>query len=616
MQFPPHNLSEIDRASMTASCRDCDYINKVPNAGLVLEEPDKQMVQIMHNGIKIVRDCYYGPWMTSLIQELKGHHEPQEEAVFYEVVRRLPKDANMIELGGFWAFYSLWFLKDQPARSSLVLEPDPNHLRVGQVNAQINGLQPFFLHGSAGGNYEKTICFKTESAGEINVSQYSVETLLRDRQWDRLSLLHIDIQGAETEVLVSCEPLFRRGAIDWVFVSTHSHWISGDPLTHQRCLEVLRSCGATIEVEHDVHESFSGDGLIVARFCEAPADWQPLEASYNRQSTSHFRHMAFDLADKNSALAEKDSQIAALKTALQTNPDQPSLNPHLQSRGSLLTLSSDCSLGSAGDSLLIFNDEVIGKSCRENASWELENVREFSSFIHSDRQYTLIDVGANIGLFTRQLLVLSDRIARIVCVEPDESNFRALQFNVATLKPTVELHNFALAERDGVAEFLRDLENPGNYSLNNDALRNRLFEKVTVPTRSTSEWAKQTFADNCPLLWKSDTQGSDELIVSQVPWEIWARVDVAMLEMWRIQKPDYDRSAFRHRLEQFPNRKLGDTLNVSTDDIFAYLSGDDWTFEELFLWKGNAPSAPIQPKSSILSKFFGRSRETKRNYGN
>ena len=77
--------------------------------------------------------------------------------------------------------------------------------------------------------------------------------------------------------------------------------ISGDPLTHQRCLHLLRGVGGTIVAEHDVQESYSGDGLIVARFCSEPSGWQPVELSHNRVSTSLFRDPLYDLAVANGA---------------------------------------------------------------------------------------------------------------------------------------------------------------------------------------------------------------------------------------------------------------------------------------------------------------------------
>jgi len=126
---------------MGARCRDCDPVPKVADAGIVYENSDGRRIQIMHNGLRVLADGYYGEWMTDLIRKCHGHHEAQEERVFHEVVRRLPEDATMIELGGFWAYYSLWFLKDRANRRAIIVEPEPTHLEIGQTNAALNGLE-------------------------------------------------------------------------------------------------------------------------------------------------------------------------------------------------------------------------------------------------------------------------------------------------------------------------------------------------------------------------------------------------------------------------------------------------------------------------------------------
>ena len=91
-------------------CRDTDPIPKVRRAGHVVLLTDSRRVQIMHNGVQVVADGYYGAWMTKLIELCSGHHEPQEERIFHEVVSRLPPGGTMLEVGGFWAYYSIWFL--------------------------------------------------------------------------------------------------------------------------------------------------------------------------------------------------------------------------------------------------------------------------------------------------------------------------------------------------------------------------------------------------------------------------------------------------------------------------------------------------------------------------
>ena len=295
---------------MATRCHDCDPVPKVVDAGMVLDDDgDGRRVQIMHNGLRVVADGYYGQWMTDLIRLCRGHHESQEERLFHEVVKRLPPDATMIELGGFWSYYSLWFLLNQPRRRAVVIEPEPTHLAIGAANAALNNLAPVFKPGFAGASFAPELAFESEVSGKLSLPRYSVEHLMQEQSWAKLTLLHLDVQGAEFEVVESCRNLFKAGLVDWVFVSTHAHQISGDPLTHQRCLAAIRESGGIIEADHDVHESFSGDGLIVARFCAAPADWVPVTLTSNRASQALFRHLAYDLHEARQEIAELRAQV-------------------------------------------------------------------------------------------------------------------------------------------------------------------------------------------------------------------------------------------------------------------------------------------------------------------
>jgi FkbM family methyltransferase len=294
LKAPPALLDNLSRAEMTTRCRDCEAIPKVPNAGSVISVGNDR-IQIMHNGVRVVADGYYGEWMTSLIERLRGHHEPQEELVFHEVLKHLSPQATMIELGGFWSYYSLWFLKDQPQRRAFVVEPDPNHIAVGKANARINDADIQFVHGCIGSVSRPVVTFATESAGKIGIPQFSVADLLRINNVATLDLLHCDTQGAETPVIESCEALLRKRRVAFAMFSTHAYQISGDPLTHQRCLQMLCDFGGTILAEHDVHESFSGDGLIAAYFGPEPIKWSEPPISRNRYSTSLFRNPIYDL---------------------------------------------------------------------------------------------------------------------------------------------------------------------------------------------------------------------------------------------------------------------------------------------------------------------------------
>lgn len=280
---------------MTTSCRDSDPITKVKQAGQRCSDPESgEAIQVMHNGLKVVAGGYYGDWMEQIIEDLRGHHEPQEEVVFERLLQRLGPEATMVELGSFWSYYSLWFLHQSPqGRRAICLEAEPEHLAIGRRNAELNRLAPSFVNGFAARlPSEGPVPFPCERSGTIPLQAYSVPQLLAENGLERLDLLHADTQGAELEVLLGCTELLRQRRIRFLMLSTHSYEISGDALLHQRCLALIRQLGGHVICEHDVHESFSGDGLIAASFDPADADLQ-VTVSVNRYSTSLFPNPAF-----------------------------------------------------------------------------------------------------------------------------------------------------------------------------------------------------------------------------------------------------------------------------------------------------------------------------------
>lgn len=286
------------RIEMTVGCKDAASIPKVLGAGEVMKQGEVD-VQTMHNGVRVIAGGYYGDWMTEVIERLSGHHEPQEEAVFHEIMKLIPESPTMIELGAFWSYYSLWCLQLRPKARVIAVEPDPANLRVGEQNAQLNGRGIEFVNATAGGEMLPARPFQTESSGLIELPQICVPDIMKERNIEHLDILHCDTQGAEVSVLTSCFDLLKSGLIKFCVVSTHHHYITGDPLTHQRCLSLIRSAGGKILAEHDVAESFSGDGLIAAYFGMEPIYWPGVVLSHNRYSTSLFRSPLFDLGEKD-----------------------------------------------------------------------------------------------------------------------------------------------------------------------------------------------------------------------------------------------------------------------------------------------------------------------------
>ncbi len=296
LQFPPAINDEAFRISMTAGCRDCDSISKVPDAGLTKADADGALWQTMFNGIEVLYGGYYGEWMAEIIRRLQGHHEPQEELLFYHVLKRLGPGSTMLELGCFWGYYSIWFGRQLPGSRCIMCEPDPEHLAIARKNARHNGIEATFIQAPAGRTGRCAIHLES-AQGAVEVQSISVSDIMKRQQVETIELLHLDVQGAELTVLETLCSDAITGRLRFLFVSTHHFHISGDPLTHERCLDLLQKAGAHIICEHTVEESFSGDGMIVASFQPQDRD-MTIAVSCNRASQSLFRPLSFDLAER------------------------------------------------------------------------------------------------------------------------------------------------------------------------------------------------------------------------------------------------------------------------------------------------------------------------------
>lgn len=245
-----------NRIKITSSCRDCDTLRKHKKAGMIETDADGDKIQYMFNGVKILWDTYHSPWMNTIIENLKGHHEPQEELCFYYVLETLGENANMIELGSNWSYYSIWFNKFINNPTNICIEPVIEHMLNGQKNSKKNNCSNIsFINGCVGRDYAENIKFHNWDSRILNIDRYSIEKIITgtDLFFD---IIHSDIQGAELDMLKGSINVLDR--IGYFIISTH-----GD-LVHNECLNFLKSNGFKILVEHNGKESYSVDGLILA----------------------------------------------------------------------------------------------------------------------------------------------------------------------------------------------------------------------------------------------------------------------------------------------------------------------------------------------------------------
>lgn len=251
------NEDERRRVDEALLCADADYIPKVPDAGKVRVDEEEHRVQLMHNGLLVVADGYYGEFTTRIIEGMKGHHEPQEEKVFYEVLKAVGPGSTMIELGCYWAYYSLWFQKAVENAKNFMIEPARAALECGRRNFQLNGMRGDFTLARIGRS--SSAGWKTSGAVAANAEPPTicVRDFVKGKGIEQVTLLHSDIQGFEYEMLQGCGDLITSRQIEFVFISTHNL------RRHFQCLKYVARNGYTIIAEHTPKESYSEDGLIV-----------------------------------------------------------------------------------------------------------------------------------------------------------------------------------------------------------------------------------------------------------------------------------------------------------------------------------------------------------------
>lgn len=241
------------------------------------------------------------------------------------------------------------------------------------------------------------------------------------------------------------------------------------------------------------------------------------------------------------------------------------------------------------DGLRLRVDSVILPSVLATGAWQYNEVEIMAKLISPEREYVLVDVGANAGLISRQALLHVPQIVGAQCFEPDPTNFACLEHNLRGLKGVVA-HKVALGDKDGEMDLFQDTTNSGNFSLSQGAMEGHEFTREVVQVRC-AEVLIQEITDAVPahqrFVYKSDTQGFDEYIAALLPAGFWSRVDVVVMEISRMQKPPVNAERFKALLESFPHRRFGhESRELTVPEVLEFAMGPtDNRYADLVLWR-------------------------------
>ena len=199
------------------------------------------------------------------------------------------ENPTMIELGSWWAFWSLVFRQKFPNGRNILVEYSKRNLQIGLDNFQLNDYDVEGVHGGFfieysnefgsrwpkanercgkpsinnvyykddGSKYTRTPIFWDGSMeGDVTGDEIDFVELYKDKKINTIDLLHMDIQGSE---ILLMDQLIKEQILDRVnviVIATHS------PEIHGHCIRFLKDNGFNL-FQNSHYGTVGGDGMLV-----------------------------------------------------------------------------------------------------------------------------------------------------------------------------------------------------------------------------------------------------------------------------------------------------------------------------------------------------------------
>jgi FkbM family methyltransferase len=240
------------------------------------------------NGVKVYDDHLVDEQRKRYAE--RNVHEADEEDIFVAVIHALPENGCYVNVGAAIGYYCILARKLSPDLTVHAYEPLTSFKTCFQENILLNGFAPrdFYFHEqavAASNGYARLENAGYASRLNARVSIFQARRFVRQilnslgtrryktRQYSQVKtvsletavkaigrsvdLLQMDIQGLESEVLEHGQTVLQTGSIQTFLIGTHG------PEIHRSCLETLKRCGYTIELEEQ-ETKHQPDGIILA----------------------------------------------------------------------------------------------------------------------------------------------------------------------------------------------------------------------------------------------------------------------------------------------------------------------------------------------------------------
>ena len=213
-----------------------------------------------------------------------------------------------------------------------------------------------------------------------------------------------------------------------------------------------------------------------------------------------------------------------------------------------LELKKSSNLGKKNTKITTKIDQIILPNILKNGKWDLFIIKFIKKNLKK-KNFCFIDIGANIGLISKQLLNEKLNINKFYCIEPEKENFEILKKNL-NYKNSVNLYNIALTnEKSCSKKLFISSDNFGDHSLIKDFRGksqwvkclniNYFFKKIGYEINSYN------------LIYKSDTQGFDEQLILSLKKNFLNKIKILILEITNFNYLKKNRVAFLNLIDNF-----------------------------------------------------------------
>ena len=231
-----------------------------------------------------------------------------------------------------------------------------------------------------------------------------------------------------------------------------------------------------------------------------------------------------------------------------------------------LTLNNNTPLGKKNEKLILPLDEIITPRIFKNEQWDYFIIKFIKKNIKYKNNY-FFDIGANVGLISRQLQKLDLKIKNYFCFEPEKNNFNILSKNLINKK--TYLYNFGLASKNKKTKIFDNKLNKADKSIyfdKNVVTKNNLSKIIL---KDSNIVFKKIIDDKKVnhIIYKSDTQGMDEEIFLNLDYEILDKIYLLILEISNFKFILKNLDKFLNKLENFRFISTENQSDITLDEL-------------------------------------------------